>query len=239
MEASAAAAATDRSLSARAIAFVQRQKTSGAWVFAVVVSIAVTLLGLGNTYSGFFADAAWTWAALGLVVTNIVATLIIIALLQYLLQPQRRWLFVAVVAASIQVLVNSEYQTGIIGADSATEVEQLETFSVGKFYNPLAERLNTSIDTSVRIAQRKHLAPLIAAYPAPEGATKLYGFFVEELEASRWPVERQEAFKQEVKTIVDDPNRTVRQKVRALGMKTYPVFGKKQIADFVRLARSP
>lgn len=239
MEASTAGAATDSSLSARAIAFVERQKTSGAWVFAVAVSISVTLLGLGNTYSGFFADAAWTWAALGLVVTNIVATLIIIALLQYLLQPQRRWLFVAVVAASIQVLVNSEYQTGIIGADSATKVEELETFSVGTFYNPLAERLNTSIDTSVRIAQRKHLTPLVAAYPAPDGATRLHAFFVEELEASRWPLERQQAFKSEIQVIVDDPNRSVRQKVRALGMKTYSIFGKKQIADFVRLARSP
>jgi hypothetical protein len=236
VEASVAPTPKDSSITQIVGYLKARKKTVGAWVFAVFVSITVTLLRLGDTYSGFFSDAVWNWTAAGLVVTNIAATVIIVLLLRALLQPQRFWLFVAVVAASIQVLVNSEYQTGLVGADAATQVEELKTFSVGDFYNPLADRLNRSIDTKVRIAQREHLRPLIAAYPAPDGAKNLLAVFLDELDASTYPADKRPALEEKLQKIVDNADRKVEQKVRSLGLETYRVFSKEQIADFVKLA---
>jgi hypothetical protein len=128
------------------------------------------------------------------------------------------------VAASLQVLVNSEFQTGLVAADSATQVEGLKSIDLGKYYNPLESRLNKRIDHPVRAAKVKELRALVAAYPAPDGATKLLERFLEQLQLSTLSAEKKTAIEEQVKGIVADAETNVSEKVRLLGIQTYSVL---------------
>jgi hypothetical protein len=220
----------------RAVAYVLDRKTTvAAWVFAVIVSVASTLMQLAGSYSGFFGPAVTTLEALGLVLLNVVGTVIVVLLARLAISPQRPWVVIVVVATSLQVLVNSEFQTGIVGADAATNVEGYTKIDIGKYYNPLEKSFSQGIDSAVIEERVKELNSLIAAYPAPRGAAILLQHFLDHLELSRtYPVDKKAALEEEVRAIAAKADQSVERKVRALGIKTYEAFGRRQVQVFIR-----
>jgi hypothetical protein len=240
MEGAVAGAAPTSSTADRALAYaLARKKTIAAWAFAVAVSIGSTLMQLAGSYSGFFAASVTTWEAVGLVVLNVVATVVVIVLAKLAISPQRPWVLIVVVATSLQVLVNSEFQTGIVGADAGTEVEGYSKINIGKYYNPLEKSFSQGIDSAVIEERTKELRSLIAAYPAPDGATALLERFLDRLELSTtYPADKKAALEEEVRAIVAKADQGVDRKVRALGIKTYEAFGRRQVQVLIRQAGS-
>lgn len=231
----AAASPPERSMTDRVIDYVTaRKKTLAAWLFAIAVSIASTLSQLAGTYSGFFGTAATTREAVGLVLLNVLTTIVVVVLAKLAIQPQRPWVLIVVVATSLQVLVNSEFQTGIVGADAGTEVEGYTKINIGKYYNPLEKGFSEGIDSAVIKDRANELKSLIAAYPAPDGATTLLERFLDRLELSTtWPADQKPALEEEVRAIVAMADQSVERKVRALGIKTYEAFGRRQVQIFI------
>lgn len=141
--------------------------------------------------------------------------------------------------ASFQTLINSDFETGLVGAGASTKAEDLQTINLGAWYDPLAKRFTRYIEDPVRVAMRDEEDDLVATYAPSSGPATLAKQFLDDLARTKlWPEDKKPYLKQAIEAIVADNAKQADEKVRLLGAKTYEVFGRPTVQRYIREGRA-
>jgi hypothetical protein len=203
-----------------------------AWLAAVLVSALVTVVKLLQTYNGFFKEALLTRSFVWLVLVNAAFTLVLIVFLRGVLKPERQVLFAVVVAASFQALINSSFDTGLVGADAGTQTGAISQMKFGTLYEPVEKYLTGNIEEAVVGPRKAELDALVSAYGTDTGVKALSTRFLEDLQdTTLWEDDKKPALVQAIEAILAG-EQSAKLKARALGLKTFEVFGRHRVQRY-------
>lgn len=222
----------------KAFAAVWKEVTEGrAIVVAVVVSVAVTIIALLQSYDGFLGTALGTSSFWLLAALNALFTVLLFVILSAIVKPQRKAVYAAIVALSFQVLIATDLEVQPLAG--TTEVGASSKINLGKLYDPVEKALSSGIEDPIEDAKRAQIDVLRKEYSTPEKLPVIRER-LDDLISTEGSLDtgQREALLKRIDEIIALPDRPVRYSVRDILLAVYASAGRDMVDDLVAASKS-